>query len=896
MRGSCCGVVFSIWVYVFRLLPTGQALQIVHRLVEPRRCWVNRFRRAVAGCWVALILLVPLAVRASEAAVADPPAVADDIARRMQDREYAAAVEAIDQALARPDESQDYLLYLKGRALLLDRQFDAAVAAFEQLGQQMPDSPWNRCARFATGLAAVGQADFQRAATVYRLEAESLLAPERKHELAEILLQFGDALFHPAKSSDKPDYAAALRYFEEALKVGLLPDARATTQFRAARCRQELKEHARAAEEFTAFATDHPDNPLAIEATFRAGQCLLAAGKSVEARRAWYGLLDTHPDSPSEWIAEAMFHLSRTWGLPEPASDADLELGVETLELFLTRFPAHERAAQARLDIAVSYLARKRDEDGVRQLTQLLADPQHQADQAIPQARRLLGQAYRDRREFAEAIQVWREYLVQHPADPQWSDVQQRVVDAEYLLALDKYRAKDYPAASQLLAEFLAKYPLDHRCAGILVLVGRMKYEQQQWNEAIADWQAVVSKYPQTNEASYAQTMIGLVTERELGQPAEAIEAYRQVTRGDHAREAQAAIQRLTAQSLTVVTERVFRSDEIPAIRLTTRNIPTVTVRVYRIDAEAYFRKSQRLDGIEDLDIALIAPDATFEFPVPDYAEFREFENVVPLPQPELAAGALVVTVGSETLETTTLVLRSDLEVIVKASPSEVFVLAQNMRTGKPWPGARLLISDGKTIADGPVTGDDGVCRWDRSRAAAPPAAEEAGRPDADPFAEPAPQAIEGGMVSVLALADGHVAANALSLEGLSVTRAKADRGYLVTDRPAYQPGQRVFVRGCIRIAPADAERAAAGEEFSLQTLDPRGRIVWQQPVRLGPFRTFAADFPLPRMGIPGTYRVVVRTPSATAFGQAPRYEGLFQVVEYRAEPVRLRIEFAPRR
>ena len=251
-----------------------------------------------------------------------------------------------------------------------------------------------------------------------------------------------------------------------------------------------------------------------------------------------------------------------------------------------------------------------------------------------------------------------------------------------------------------------------------------MNYEQKQWDAALADWQRVVSKHPQTNEASYAQYMIGVVTERELGQPAEALEAYRKVTWGSHAAEAQAAIARLTAKSLTVVTERVFRSHETPAIKLTTRNIPAVTVRVYRINPEAYFRKTHRLDGVEDLDIALIAPDATFEFPIPKYAEHRELESTVPLPQPEMAAGALAVTVGSDTLEATTLVLRSDLDVIVKASPSEVFVLAENMRTGKPWPGVRLLISDGKTILAEAATGDDGVCQRDLPRAGAAQAAD----------------------------------------------------------------------------------------------------------------------------------------------------------------------------
>ena len=58
----------------------------------------------------------------------------------------------------------------------------------------------------------------------------------------------------------------------------------------------------------------------------------------------------------------------------------------------------------------------------------------------------------------------------------------------------------------------------------------------------------------------------------------------------------------------------------------------------------------------------------------------------------------MAVTVSSKTLEATTLVIQSDLDVIVKSSRDEVFVFAENMRTGKPWPGVQLLISNGQQV------------------------------------------------------------------------------------------------------------------------------------------------------------------------------------------------------
>ena len=59
----------------------------------------------------------------------------------------------------------------------------------------------------------------------------------------------------------------------------------------------------------------------------------------------------------------------------------------------------------------------------------------------------------------------------------------------------------------------------------------------------------------------------------------------------------------------------------------------------------------------------------------------------------------MAVTVSSKTLEATTLVIQSDLDVIVKSSRDEVFVFAENMLTGKPWPGARLLVSNGRRFS-----------------------------------------------------------------------------------------------------------------------------------------------------------------------------------------------------
>ena len=77
--------------------------------------------------------------------------------------------------------------------------------------------------------------------------------------------------------------------------------------------------------------------------------------------------------------------------------------------------------------------------------------------------------------------------------------------------------------------------------------MNRKAVAEEKWDEAIANWRRIVSKYPETNEASLAQFSIADTLERKLGKLEEALEEYRKVTWGPAAGEAQQAIARLTA-------------------------------------------------------------------------------------------------------------------------------------------------------------------------------------------------------------------------------------------------------------------------------------------------------------------------------------------------------------
>ena len=791
------------------------------------------------------------------------PLLPESVRAVLQDRKYDAAIRAIDEAIQKDQAPRDYLVYLKGRVLSLAGKYDEAVAAFDRVPAEFPRSDWLRRARFGKAMALARKGDFRAAELIVRAEAEYLLSEDRKQQIAAIYLEFADACFDPPKRDDRqPDYQKALDFYQRALEVGPKPDKRAEVELRSARCQQELGNLDEAAAGYEQFIKQRAGHAMEIEARWRLGECRLAQGNGKLARRVWQDLLAKFPGARDERVAEACFHLSRTWNIPQPNTTEELNLGTAALEAFLERFPTHKLASQAHLDIARSFLHRGRHEDAARALNRYLADPRYEQCEEIPEARNLLGAAYQLQKKFDEALRTWQECLAKHPAYKAWRSVQQQIIQTEYLMAQEKFEEEQYDEAAKLFAAFLDKYPLDRRNPEILVQLGQMAFNREQWEEAVAQWRRVVSKYPGTEAASRAQYRVAETLEQKLGRLDEALDEYKKVTWGSAQNDARQAVARLVAKSMTVATERVFRSQETPRLKLITRNIEQVDVRAYRVDLETYFRKMHLAGGVESLDIALIDPDATFEFKVPGYAKYQELDSAVDVPLPGGdRAGVMAVTVASKTLEATTLVVQSDLDIIVKSSRDEVFVFAENMRTGKPWPGVRLLISNGNQVFAEEKTGEDGTLR------------------------KSFPELKDAADVRVFAVADGHTASNLVDLGGVGAAQGLADKGYLYTDRPAYRAGQLVHVRGCLRGVRDDRYVVDRDKKYTLDVFDGRDRQVYSQEVTLNEFGAFHARFVLPPTSPQGRYRLVARDKDGKS------YQGTFQVHEYQLEPVHLTIE-----
>ena len=315
----------------------------------------------------------------------------------------------------------------------------------------------------------------------------------------------------------------------------------------------------------------------------------------------------------------------------------------------------------------------------------------------------------------------------------------------------------------------------------------------------------------------------------------------------------------IPAKSMQVKTERVFRSGETPQLKLATRNVPAVKVRVYKIDLETYFRKMHSIAGIQRLDVSLIDPDPTFEFAVPEYAKYKPLTSSIPVPLPDgVKAGVAAVTVSSRTLETTTLLIQSDLEILVEEFARRGADLRREH--GDRQAVARRAFADFRR--------PQRVCRGEdgRRRLLPPGYPHPALKVAASlrPSRMPIPVGLGAGPESNEPNACGSLPPPRAGTwprppcdwTGESVVHELADRIYVDTDRADYFAGETVHVRGCARHADGDRFAIEPGKKLTVEVLGDADRRLRRREVTLSAAGTFSCDFLLPAEMPEGTYKV----------------------------------------
>ncbi len=606
------------------------------------------------------------------------------------------------------------------------------------------------------------------------------------------------------------------------------------------------------------------------------------------------------PTEISTWQRLAMRRIPFTYGFPHPGSTGDLEAGLSASKAYLSLFPddsiavtvawqalsaLHYRGrSEAAIEAARAFLKKEdfqipAEESAAeikwRELIDVADSPLEQFDTLQKSALFLIGNLLFAQQKYKQAIEAYTEYTVRFPNGPDWTAAQRGIINAEYQIGVDLIAARSYEKARLVWDEFLARHPLDYRSRQILFALGQMEYQQGKdlrdsgdpirartlFESAIASYRRLISKYPQTEESGLAQLRIGEILENELGDLTGALEAYRKLTWSSMSGVAEERVRLMTKKEFVVRTERIYSTDERSLIHLQLRNVQSLKVSAYRLDLEDYFRKYHTIEEVEQLDLSLISPDSAWEVPVEGYQNYLPISMSVEIPME--GPGVYAVNLAEEDIEATTLVIRSDIDIIVKSSRSEVLVFAQNRRTGRPVPGANVLITDGSQAILEEKTNGNGILhrKLDKLRG------------------------VEG--ISVFVDSDGNVASNNLSLYGLGFGQGLAPKGYIYTDRPVYKPGEPVKIRGIVREVVDGSYAVQRDADMICSVTDSNGRRIFEKEIELSRFGTFQESLHLGASTPQGGY-------SIRLFQDNPRriFTGSFLVEEFRLERIRLTLDF----
>jgi len=598
----------------------------------------------------------------------------------------------------------------------------------------------------------------------------------------------------------------------------------------------------------------------------------------------------------------------------EPVSiipSADPAKHIASLRQFLQVHPSHPRSAEAAFTLIQVLTSQNKSEEAMEACKALYdradwpAPAANEQDKRTP-AERLaswrqmaffqIGALRFAARQYPQAIEQWRGYIAKHPDGSLWQQAQARIMEAEFQLCLDAVATNNREEAAKRFDAFIAAHPLDARCAQLLFLNGQWQFTAAQelakkeagkprspeltalLENAITEWARLIIKHPQSEEASLALYRTGIIQAEHLDRHEEALNTFQRLTWGGWKQLAAERAAMMPQRSLALRTPRTFRSNETAQVRVNVRNIEKLKVSRYILNLEDFFRSRHRLDGesgIGSLDIDLIQPDKTWEVNIEGYTRLKPIEQAIDVPFEGAKPGVCLIRVEGEDWQASTIVIRSDIDLIVQSAWTEALVFVQDRIKGTVVADAEVLLSNGKEILGQGRTGKDGVFR------------------------------LRGEMIRSAAdlcayvRTDAGVGIQRLNLRGMTqeITGGDADRtsvelsrrGFIYTDKFAYRAGDVVHFRGIIRDVQNGAYSVPGGREYEISITDERKRVLRRMKSKLSDFGTFTHSVPLPASAPTGSYHI-----TAKAVEGDETHEAWFNVHEFEIAEITAEIETKP--
>jgi len=548
----------------------------------------------------------------------------------------------------------------------------------------------------------------------------------------------------------------------------------------------------------------------------------------------------------------------------------DVDLWVKTAHAYLKAYPDHLHASYTSYMIPAMLASHGKKEASITAYQEFLKSPikvtenpisleketreqflkrKESAERRHEEAGYQIGLLHLQLLQFEKARTAWNQTTKDYPNGKRWADSQKGLVNIDFTEAMQSIRkihtSKDKAVAGQkasdLMTKFLKKHPLSEHAPNILFLLGRIPHQlatemdsmesltEQQANEqknlfkkSITIWDELLSKYPKSSKATEARQLIGAIYEHRLGDLEKALAIYRSTD----SPMARTSVSLLTSKRLIASSPKVFRTDEDPTVTLNLRNIEKITIRQYWLDLDSYFRKARKLSNISELDVDLVEPDKQWDIKIEGYQKYLPLEKKLAIPFTGNQSGVCVVKVEGGGFLSTTVIVRSDIDIAVRSSKDELLAFATNWRkNGAPTSDVKVLIADGgKVVATG-KTGQDGVLHLKSEKLST----------------------IKD--LRILALSDAGAATCDLDLSRLVAPPILLEKAWFNTPQQWYRPGDTVNLSGLLRIPNKGIYQMPPKDKrkWILRCIESKGgKLIHEANITLNDHGSFSNQFSVP--------------------------------------------------
>ncbi len=355
--------------------------------------------------------------------------------------------------------------------------------------------------------------------------------PERSHAcrwlgavMAAALAFFAAAALWAQEADAPPDDPLAVEEpdAEEPLDAEGPGDGEAGNEFRELR-NLYRESPAKAAEGFRAFVAEHPDGDWADDAQYWLAMSLdRARAKRRDVLEAYEALVERFPDS--SYVPDALFAAGELWQTRAERPE-DYTQAVRAYQTFLDRCPTNARAVEALLRLGEIY-DRLRNYDAAAAWFRRVID-EHPQSPFAARAHGELAAVYLKLNRPTESLALYEKLLKTELSEPQRVSARLGMVDC-FLLQKDGLAAAA-EACAQIREDARQKRSLeDYADLKTREKMSQWYLNHKRFDEAEAEYQAYLARFPRSDGAVQAKLGIGAVR-LAAGRPAAAREMFHAV-------------------------------------------------------------------------------------------------------------------------------------------------------------------------------------------------------------------------------------------------------------------------------------------------------------------------------------------------------------------------------